>query len=385
MTGFSADWTRPIIDQEAFLDEQCRLAHVWTFLGLDRDLSKDGDWIRASIATRSVFVQRFGDELRGFENVCAHRFYPLRHEARGNGPVICGFHHWRYNRDGHAAGIPLCNWVYGKTPPEVGAKLRPIELARCGAMVFGRFPSPGATQSLEQYLGDAYPILEAMTRIRGKPLYLERSIRANWRLNVYAAMDDYHSPCIHPSTLGRQGYIRSMAARRYFRIGANCAYLLSEDERCFEKLLSGCRDGSYRSEHFFIFNILPNLAIAHAGADPSFWFCNILQYVPVAHDRSDFRSWSYPAPFASNLSWIARTTRPITDPFRRRIYAHYFARVADEDALACERIQEVARQIDGLPLLGALEERAGWFEASIRDLMDSASDPRAPRGSVAHG
>ena len=83
------DWTRPIVDPTAFAEEQRRLASVWTFLGMTSDAGKDGDWFRASIATRSVFVQRFGTELRGFENVCAHRFMPLRNADRGNGPVVC--------------------------------------------------------------------------------------------------------------------------------------------------------------------------------------------------------------------------------------------------------------------------------------------------------
>ena len=102
----------------------------------------ESSWFRASIATRSVFVQRFGEELRGFENVCAHRFYPLRLEARGNGPVICGFHGWHYNRDGRVVGAPISNIVFGKLPHELGVRLRPIEVATCGSMIFGRFPSP---------------------------------------------------------------------------------------------------------------------------------------------------------------------------------------------------------------------------------------------------
>ena len=84
-------WARAVVDPATFAADQARLAHVWTFLGFTHDLARDGDWITATIATRSVFVQRFGDELRGFENVCAHRFYPLRTAIRGNGPVISSY------------------------------------------------------------------------------------------------------------------------------------------------------------------------------------------------------------------------------------------------------------------------------------------------------
>ena len=368
MSAFSANWAEALVDPQAFRDEQRRLAHVWTFLGLVDDVARDGDWFRASIATRSVFVQRFGDELRGFENVCAHRFYPLRQQAKGNGPVICGFHHWQYNRDGRVVGIPICNVVYGKPPHAVDGRLRPIELATCGAIIFGRFPSPEAAQSLQEYLGDAFPILEAIAQIRAKPLYSERSIQAHWKLNLHITLDDYHGPTIHPSTFGRHGYISSLSMRRYFKIGASSAYLFTDDENCFEKLLTGCRDGTYRSAHYFVFQILPDLVVAHVDADRPFWFCNIMQYSPVAPDRTAFRSWSYPAPFASDFSWFARATRPITDVFRRPIYMHYYNRVVNEDAAVCERIQEVAHQIDKPPILGAQEERIAWFEESIRNL-----------------
>src|SRR5258707_4807275 len=97
-----ADWARALVDPAAFAAEQARLADVWTFLGFTHDVAPDGDWITATIATRSVFVQRFGDELNGFENLCAHRFYPLRTAEPRNGPVVCGFHHWRYCQAGHA-------------------------------------------------------------------------------------------------------------------------------------------------------------------------------------------------------------------------------------------------------------------------------------------
>ncbi|HYX01164.1 MAG TPA: Rieske 2Fe-2S domain-containing protein, partial [Reyranella sp.] len=103
-----ADWTRSIVDADAFEHEQTCLAHAWTFLGLTGGVANDGDWFTATLATRSVFVQRFGAELRGFENICPHRGYPMRVGERGNGPLLCGYHHWLYDGDGRLAGAPLC-------------------------------------------------------------------------------------------------------------------------------------------------------------------------------------------------------------------------------------------------------------------------------------
>jgi len=72
--------------------------------------------------------------LRGFENVCAHRFYPLRTKDKGNGPIRCGFHHWQNSKDGLAVGIPKCQELYGVSPRELDARLKPVEIAIYGSL-----------------------------------------------------------------------------------------------------------------------------------------------------------------------------------------------------------------------------------------------------------
>lgn len=370
MTRPASEWTRSVIDRQRFQEEQQALAHVWTFLGLTREVQRDGDWIRASIAGRSVFVQRFGEDLRGFENLCAHRFYPLRHEDKGNGPVICDYHHWQYNRDGVSVGIPKCTELYGKAPHQLGARLRSLELSTCGSLIFGRFPSPYATESLEEFLGDASVILEAMSRMTVAPHYTSGSIHANWKLNMHVSLDDYHSPAVHPSTFGRGGYL-NVARCRYVRIGKHSAFLLTKDKGGFDKLLAGCRDGTYRSQHYFILQILPDLVVSHVDADRPFWFINIQQYAGTAVDRTFFRSWSFPAPFDAEFSRFGKATRWISDLVRRPLYRYYYERVLREDVTVCERLQKVAHQIDAQPLLGALEQRIAWFEESMDNLRRS--------------
>jgi phenylpropionate dioxygenase-like ring-hydroxylating dioxygenase large terminal subunit len=222
-----ADWATALVSPEAFAREQAVLAHVWTFLGLADDLARDGDWIRASIGTRSVFVQRFGADLKGFENVCAHRFYPLRTADRGNGPIVCGFHHWRYDKDGQALGIPVCEQVFGVVSRALDARLDPIEVATCGALVFGRFPAAHATQSLEDFLGDAFPILAALARWPSTPRRWSLPINANWRLSLHISLDDYHIAAIHPHTLGRQIDTNTSSAQTSPTRGSACTTPIS--------------------------------------------------------------------------------------------------------------------------------------------------------------
>jgi len=367
-SAFAPDWARTLIDPQAFAHEQRCLAYAWTFLGFTTDLAKDGDWFRTTLATRSVFVQRVGSELKGFENVCAHRFYPLRTKDRGNGPIVCGFHHWRYDGDGCAIGIPKCQENFGTVSRALGARLDPIEIATCGALVFGRFPAPLKRESLEDFLGPGFAILAALSRSRSSPRTLSMPVAANWRLNLHISLDDYHTVALHPTTFGKSGYVRREDIS-YVRFGRHSAFLNTSKPDAFAEMSAACADGSYRATHYCIFQMLPNLIVALFRSDGVFFHCYVQQSVPVAHNRSVQRIWVYPAPFPADHAWPVRWTRLLSDPIRNRLLPHYVRRVGREDNGACERLQAVAHQVDKAPFLSAVEERVGWFEQSYRQLV----------------
>jgi len=367
-----ADWARPLVDAAAFAAEQARLAHVWTFLGITADLARDGDWMTASLATRSVFVQRFGRELRGFENLCVHRFYPLRTARRGNGPVVCGFHHWRYDAEGRALGIPLSEEAFGAVSRALDARLTPIEIAVCGTLVFGRFPAPHATQSLEEFLGEGYSVLAALSQMPARPLGFTRSIEANWRLSLHISLDDYHAVAVHPDSFGRGGYVHR-ADITYARFGPHNAFLNST--KGFAAFAAACRDGTARSTCYTILQVMPNLLLAQARTDGNRFYCALHHYVPVSHDRTLLQMWTYPTPLAINETWLGRLYRWTTDPVRRYIVRDRVARIMDQDKAVCERLQRSVSAVDRSPRLGALEERIAWFEESYRQLMVPPQEP----------
>ena len=368
--GIPPAWARTLVDQTAFDDEQTRLAYVWTFLGFDKDAAKDGDWFRATLATRSVFVQRFGSELKGFENRCAHRSYPLRVADKGNGPIVCGFHHWRYDKDGHAVGIPMCQELFGATPREIGARLTQIDIATCGTLVFGRFRASHANESLEQFLGESFPILQAMSRWQVEPRYLTRTVKANWRLCFHISVDDYHIVAVHPTTFGKVGYLKRENIG-YFRVGGHSAYFTDPDPQGVTKMAAACREGTWRSANYRVFHIFPNLTVAHFLSDRQHWFILVLQYVPIAKDRSLMRAWLYSAPFPAAQPWYERWIAPFTNPIRTVAVRYFANRVLSEDNEVCERLQTIAHQIDDRPILGALEERVAWFEETYAKAVSS--------------
>lgn len=362
------NWPEALVDPAAFRAEQERLSHVWTFLGFAHQIARDADWFRATIATRSVFVQRFGDELRGFENSCAHRSFPLRTTDSGSGPIRCGLHAWLYDKDGAAIEAPQCEEVFGGPAGELGARLNRIEIATCGSLIFGRFAQRGGGRSLEQFLGEGFDILKAISGTPRSPQRIARMVEANWRLCYHANLEDYHAPVIHPMTLGRQGY-PPLEKVQYFRFGWHSAFFNTSLNNTVESMAAEIRAGVWQSTNYRVFHIFPDLVVSHFRAHWGNWYIAVVQYAPVTEARSRMRAWMYPAPFPAASKWYDRLTRPVTDLARRYLMRYFVGWVLREDNIVCEKLQSVAHQLSPAPILGALEERLLWFEEAYTELM----------------
>jgi len=375
----SPAWARALTGADAFEREQEQLGKCWTLLGVTSDLARDGDWFRARLGGGSVFVQRFGEDLVGFENACRHRFYPLRTEDKGNGPIRCGFHHWQYNKEGVAIGIPKCQEMFGVTPRELNARLTPLDVATCGIFVFGRFANPGNTETLKDYLGEAFPILEAMWSPKRAPRYIETPIAANWRLVYHITLDDYHIVAVHPDTFGKEGYLPKEAPH-YHRLGRHSAYFWYGADDEVSKMAGEIARGEYSPQVYRIFQLFPNLLSLHVDAEGT-WYVIVQQYVALAPDRCVSRCWYFPAPFpATDKSRWAGLYRRVVAPFAYYVVPFYIRKIFSEDNGICEGIQTMAAQIDAFPILGRHEERVAWFEEVY---AETVGNPPPPTGSEA--
>jgi phenylpropionate dioxygenase-like ring-hydroxylating dioxygenase large terminal subunit len=203
-----------------------------------------------------------------------------------------------------------------------------------------------------------------------KPHVVGEEINANWRLYVHITLDDYHAPYIHAATVGAwEGHLdpREITYRRF---GVHSCFLLTSDTRAFDRMVAGCRDGSYGASHYSIFQIFPNLVVSLSCSDGDNWHCCFQQFIPQAHDRSLLRAFVYPSPLAAYRSRGARVMRPLTDPIRNRLAVLIFRRISREDRDACERLQEIHRT-GAAPRLGGLERRIAWFEKTYRDAINA--------------
>ena len=379
------NWPDTLVDEAAFRREQARLSRVWTFLGHAADVAKDGDWFRTTLATRSVFVQRFGDRLRAFENSCAHRSFPLRNADKGNGPIVCGFHHWRYNEDGQAVGIPQCLQLFGATPKDIGAALTPVEVATCGPLIFGRFRAAGDDETLEDFLGAGFAVIEALWSIPEATHVMTREVKANWRLCVHITVEEYHVPSVHLPYWGRAGYLRRENIG-YFRFGRHSAYITHPDSDGFTRMVAECRARTWRSANYRVLHIFPGFAVSHARADREHWYVSAMQFLPLAPDRTLVRYWSRLSPFPSAVEppwydrWLDRFG--LMRRLRDRVVAYYTEKINAQDTGVCEKLQTIASQNGVAPILGRLEERIGWFEDAYEAAMTAPASAGVPRGET---
>jgi phenylpropionate dioxygenase-like ring-hydroxylating dioxygenase large terminal subunit len=366
-------WLASLCDDQAFGDEQQRLRSHWTFVCFASDLARHNDWIRADLYGRSIFIQNFDGELRGFVNSCAHRQFPIRNEGSGNGPVRCPFHHWVYDKTGRAAGIPMSKDLFGGSPKTIGARLESVDVETCGNLVFARIPTEGKDQSLSDCLGPAAPIVSFFTAGATPASSSACEIAANWRLSVHMTLDDYHLVAVHPSTFGKNGYLKGDLPR-YYRFGPHSAYFTEGGPEELDIMSKACADGTYIPGGYRIFSFFPNLTLIQITA-MFHWYVVVLLHQPLARDRALIRAAFFEAPFARPRSALVRTMDAVQRPFRNFFFNFYFRRILREDNHICEQHQRLAGQTHALPMLGAHEERIAWFENTYRDLVGNPSVP----------
>jgi len=348
-----------------FAIEQQRLGRLWTFLGLKSDLAREGDWFRAVLGGHSVFVQRFTEGIRGFENLCAHRHYPLRTQNRGNGPVRCGFHHWQYDSEGLAVGIPKCIEQFGVPPRELGKKLAPIDIALCGELIFGRLrDAKASSEGLESYLGEGFPVLQTAFNKKSTILHSALIANANWKFGYEISLDDYHIVAVHPSTFGKQGYLQPKSVS-YFKFGRHSAYFHDADAGSLPVMAQDCRAGTYTPSDYRIFQFFPNLVLVHFGAAGR-WYVLLQQYVPISSDRTVLHSWLSPAAFGPIK--YGRWRRPI-EPLLMKVVMSYIRRIGTEDNAVCEQLQRHEHQVTSQPVHGLHEQRIVWFRQTYAASM----------------
>ena len=324
---------------------------AWQFVCTLDDLANANDWVRRRVFGVDIFVQNFVGTLRGYQNVCQHRGFPLRREARGNGPVQCQFHGWAYHPNGKPVGIPRNKELFCLSREQQAERALPeIRVATVGQFVFVALrPS---VPPIEDYLGRYGPLLQAVSA--GMRTMRDRwsgVSKANWKLCFEVTLDDYHVQFVHSTTLGaeavpigkllygREGYHSHMFGRR-------------DDDWQFPGFWENVAAGKFDYSGYKIHQLFPNLLVV-----TSFKMVLITVFSPLGPNSTE----------VFDLMFDLKANDVDQEWWDHIIPAH--RKVSAEDRDVSEAQQEVIGQFERPPLFGKMEERVAWFHESYEQLV----------------
>lgn len=197
---------RVFYDSRIYAAEQQRIFRgpVWTYLCLEAEIPKPGDFKTTLVGDTPVIVNRARNgALAAMVNRCAHRGATVRRESFGNSfEHRCVYHQWCYDNHGALMGIPNRRGVEGKggMPKDFDMAqhgLRRLNVASYRGLVFGSFQE--AVEPLEEYLGEMARV--NLDRVFHKPPkvlgYARQVLKANWKIYTENLRDPYHAGLLH--------------------------------------------------------------------------------------------------------------------------------------------------------------------------------------------
>ncbi len=200
--GSGQTWTLPANwyhDAEIFAEERARIFEKnWMLFTWSQRMLKPGDYVRGTVAGRSIFVIRGDDGIvRAFHNVCRHRGAELvgKDEGRCGRHVVCPYHAWSFNRAGELERARDFGGDVTFDRKEWG--LYPVAAEEWRGLIFVRIAATGPT--LKEWLGPIdtmaadYP-LEQQNYFMSK----ERDVAVDWKTYGENYLECYHCRTMHP-------------------------------------------------------------------------------------------------------------------------------------------------------------------------------------------
>jgi choline monooxygenase len=186
-------------DSQIFEQEKEQIFYrSWNFIGHTIQLSQPGQYFTTKVADQNLAIVRGRDNVvRAFYNVCAHRGHELLEGEGQQKAIACPYHSWTYSMDGILQYAPYGDKIEKFNPSEIC--LKEIRLEEIGGLLFVNLDSQAKP------LRDLVPTLEKelLTYIpNSRELHLsyhqEFTVRTNWKNLVENALEDYHTPFLHP-------------------------------------------------------------------------------------------------------------------------------------------------------------------------------------------
>ena len=191
---------------EVYAREQERIyrGETWSFLGLEAEIPKPGDFKTTFIGDTPVVMTRVEDSsLAAWVNRCAHRGAAVCRTARGNAlSHSCVYHQWNYGTRGNLQGVPFRRGQKDMTgmPADFDLKKHSLQQLRVESykgLVFATFSDSVA--SLADYIGpEMRPYVDRLFNKEIVYLGCTRQFSdSNWKLYLENVKDPYHASLLH--------------------------------------------------------------------------------------------------------------------------------------------------------------------------------------------
>lgn len=193
-------------ETDVYNEEQKRIFRGpnWSFVGLEAEIVKSGDFKSTFIGDTPVVVMRDEDgDVHVVVNRCAHRGAKVCRSLRGNTPNLeCVYHSWAYNLKGDLIGVPFRRGVKGNggMPASFDMKEHSLQKLRVDTykgLIFASFSD--TVESLPDYLGET--ACQSIDRIFNRPIKVlgdqRQRIFGNWKLYAENTRDPYHASLLH--------------------------------------------------------------------------------------------------------------------------------------------------------------------------------------------
>lgn len=360
-----------LIPMRAYLDEAHHTREVaairgaWHYAALQRELSTNRDWVLVRIADRDVIVQNFEGHLSAFTNTCPHRFNAIRSGECGNGPLVCPYHRWSFDRCGKPAGIPFRS-TFEELDLE-SLRLDMWNVDTCGEFVFVR-PHVENGIALNEWLGALMPRLLAISAGMGTEYGRFRlDVRANWKLVVQNTLEFDHVYSVHPETFGSVVHSKPNLVEIDMpepHVGYRAALSMPASSRSIHKRLAAlfekCSLGNL-DEHEHI-SLFPLTAIGVFRRES----ISILRYVPTSVGLTVVD----PRLFLPRVDDLTDAESALLKAHARGML-EFAQKLGDEDRSICESVQRGVANLTNHQGVFGEGERIVWaFQHAYRDYLE---------------
>ena len=184
----------------------------WMCVARDEEFPAAGAHRVVDVLGQSILIVRNAQGLlRGFYNVCRHRGarlcaptgaqlagddLPLRGGVMPGGTILCPYHAWTYDLDGHLLRAPFMTAEQGFRAGDI--QLHSVGVASWGGFVFVHL-TPGQARLFDVHIES---VRERFTRYPLAGLRIVRTIRyevaANWKILSENYNECYHCGPVHP-------------------------------------------------------------------------------------------------------------------------------------------------------------------------------------------